>query len=130
MDLERRIDLSPTAEMIAEYVELSIRNRQCREELTSYNNSGKFLCRHPILLTDNLYREMTELLLSHPDEFMKKMSAARLNIARYQSYVNNKDKSDALSQNQASLEKWQNRLDVMTAIFKEHIYERKTAGHA
>ncbi|MBP3343047.1 MAG: hypothetical protein IKK23_04885 [Bacteroidales bacterium] len=123
MELEKKLDGSPTAQMVAEYVELSIRNRQCREELTSFNNRGKFLNEHPILKTEDLHKQMTELLLSNPDEFMNRLTNVKQNIARYKSYINNKKKQKDLQNNKAHLEHWQNKQDVMISILKDRIYE-------
>ncbi len=123
--MEKQLDNSPTPEMVAEYAELSIRNRQCREELTSFNNKGKFLNEHPILKTDDLHKQMTELLLSNPDEFMNRLTNVKQNIARYKSLIKNKKKQKDLQNNKAHLEHWQNKLDVMTSILKDKLYERK-----
>lgn len=119
------MDASPTGPMIAEYVELSIRNRQCREELTSFNNHGKFLNLHPILKTDDLYRQMQELLMSNPDEFMNRLTNVKQNIARYKSYINNKKKQKHMQNNKDHLAHWQDKLEVMTSILKDKLYERK-----
>ena len=125
VDMEKQLDNSPTPEMVAEYAELSIRNRQCREELTAFNNKGKFLGVHPILKTDDLHKQMTELLLSNPDEFMNRLTNVKQNIARYKSLIKNKKKQKDLQNNKAHLEHWQNKLDVMTSILKDKLYERK-----
>lgn len=124
VELEKKLDDSPTAQIVADYVELSIRNRQCREELTAFNNRGKFLNEHPILKTEDLHKQMTELLLSNPDEFMNRLTNVKQNIARYKSYINNKKRQKDLQKNKAHLEYWQNKLDVMTSILKDRIYER------
>lgn len=124
LDLEKKLDDSPTAQMVAEYVELSIRNRQCREELTALNNRGKFLNEHPILKTEDLYKEMTELLLSNPDEFMNRLTNVKQNIARYKSWIKNKKRQKDLQSNKTHLEHWQNKLEVMTSILKDRLYER------
>lgn len=124
LDLEKKLDDSPTAQMVAEYVELSIRNRQCREELTAFNNRGKFLNEHPILKTEDLYKEMTELLLSNPDEFMNRLTNVKHNIARYKSWIKNKKRQKNLQSNKTHLEHWQNKLEVMTSILKDRLYER------
>ncbi len=124
LDLEKKLDDSPTAQMVAEYVELSIRNRQCREELTAFNNRGKFLNEHPILKTEDLYKEMTELLLSNPDEFMNRLTNVKQNIARYKSWMKNKKRQKDLQSNKTHLEHWQNKLEVMTSILKDRLYER------
>lgn len=124
VELEKKLDAEPTAQMVADYAELSIRNRQCREELTSFNNRGKFLNEHPILKTDNFHKEMAELLLSNPDEFMNRMANVKQNIARYKSWINNKNRQEDLQNNKAHLEHWQNKLEVMTSILKDRLYER------
>lgn len=124
LDLEKKLDDSPPAQMVAEYVELSIRNRQCREELTAFNNRGKFLNEHPILKTEDLHKEMTELLLSNPDEFMNRLTNVKQNIARYKSWIKNKKRQKDLQSNKTHLEHWQNKLEVMTSILKDRLYER------
>lgn len=124
MELEKKLDTEPTAQMVADFAELSIRNRQCREELTSFNNKGVFLNEHPILKADNLYKEMTELLLSNPDEFMSRLTNVKQNIARYKSWINNKKRQKDLQNNKTHLEHWQNKLEIMTSILKDRLYER------
>lgn len=125
MELEKKLDAEPTAQMVADFAELSIRNRQCREELTSFNNKGVFLNEHPILKADGFYKEMTELLLSNPEEYMSRLTNVKQNIARYKSYINNKKKQKDLQSNKAHLEHWENKLEVMTSILKDRLYERR-----
>lgn len=124
MELEKKLDTEPTAQMVADFAELSIRNRQCREELTSFNNKGVFLNEHPILKADNFYKEMPELLLSNPDEFMNRLTNVKQNIARYKSWINNKKRQKDLQNNKTHLEHWQNKLEIMTSILKDRLYER------
>lgn len=124
MELEKKLDTEPTAQMVADFAELSIRNRQCREELTSFNNKGVFLNEHPILKADNFHKEMTELLLSNPDEFMNRLTNIKQNIARYKSWINNKKRQKDLQNNKTHLEHWQNKLEIMTSILKDRLYER------
>ena len=124
--IDQKITENPDTELIAEFVELSIRNRLCREELSNYNAKGKFLFKHPILITNTLQRDLTELLLTSPDSFLSDYKNCELNITRYQSWMNNPKKSTAQKTNAATLiKKYRAKQEVMSAILKDKLYERQ-----
>lgn len=119
--IEREIDNNPTELKISDFVELSIRNRLCREELTSFNNKGHFLGQHPIIAENKFHKEMSELLKNNPDEFMRKLKNAQLNIGRYSSYIRDPRKRAAVDTNTEKLNHWQFKLNIMSSILKDSL---------
>ena len=59
-----------------------------------------------------------------PDEFMNRLTNVKQNIARYKSWINNKKRQKDLQNNKTHLEHWQNKLEIMTSILKDRLYER------
>ena len=47
--LDELLETKPTEEAVKEMAELRIRNLQAFDELQSFNDTGKFLCKHPLL---------------------------------------------------------------------------------
>ena len=79
--LDEVLDKNPTAQAVADMAELRIRNNQAFAELQSFNDTGKFLCKHPILFGRSEIAQLIKLLRSDPAEFL---TADRKNLERHQ----------------------------------------------
>ena len=64
--LDELLETKPTAQAVAEMAELRIRNLQAFAELQSLNDTGKFLCNHPILFGRSEIAQLIKLLRSDP----------------------------------------------------------------
>jgi len=74
-------------------------NRQAHQELTSFNDTGKFVNKHPFVVKQKRYRESYEELIelknTNPSAFLTEITNVMQNIRRIQSQLNTKKyKSD------------------------------------
>lgn len=121
--LDRTLDRSPTPERISEIVEKSIRNRICFDELRSFNNTGRFLGRHPFVREDDAMSRLRELLLTSPEDFMKEYRNAGMNISRYAAYLHRKDMQDDRKEKYRQLlAKWTEREKMMSECLRMNLY--------
>ena len=85
--LDKQLEESPTPEAVAALAELRIRNLQAFAELQSFNDTGKFLCKHPILFGRSEFSELLRLFKTDPAEFLRKHKNVLDNIRRYKAYI-------------------------------------------
>lgn len=118
--LDAVIDNKPTPARIEKLAELMIRNKQAFRELESYNNTGKFLNRHPLVKHFSTRQQLEELLRDNPDKFLVDFSNTRENMKRYKSYLNNKKRGDDKhDKDRVNLKKHQDRLEIMKDILSQ-----------
>ena len=123
LKLDRTLDESPTPETIAETVEKSIRNRLCFDELRSFNNTGRFLGRHPFVRTDDEMSRLRQLLLISPENFMNEYRNAGMNVYRYGAYLLRKGLSEEKTEKYRQLlEKWTDKERMMSECLKLNLY--------
>ncbi len=86
--------LDDKPELAKEMVLQDERNRQAHRELKSFNDIGKFACKHPFVVKQKHYKdsysELTELKRTDPAAFLKEITNVTQNIRRIQSQINNK----------------------------------------
>ena len=111
-------------EQAMDIVLLDERNRQAHKELKSYNDTGKFVYKHPFVVKKKHYKdsytELTELKRADSAAFLKEITNVTQNIRRIQSSLNKKkykteDEKRSWEQN---LEKATIRLHVLEDIIK------------
>ena len=90
--LDELLETAPTAQAVAEMAELRIRNLQAFAELQSFNDTGKFLCKHPILFGRSEIAQLIKLLKADPAEFLRRHKNVLDNIKRYRSYLKRNDR--------------------------------------
>ena len=90
--LDELLETAPTAQAVAEMAELRIRNLQAFAELQSFNDTGKFLCKHPILFGLSEIAQLIKLLKADPAEFLRRHKNVLDNIKRYRSYLKRNDR--------------------------------------
>lgn len=113
------IDTKPTEELVEELAELRIRNLICFEELESFNDLGKFKCKHPLVLQYSTHARMTDLLRNDPVKFMHEFRNTANNITRYQSYLNSSTATEAQRTKWSfQLQKHEEISLIMTEILK------------
>ncbi len=105
---------------IAEVVRLSARLEICFNELRNFNNTGKFLGKHPFIESKDERSRIFELLRSDPEAYFQERKNVELNIARYSSQTNSK-KLDADKRGKAgvNLQKFRALLQVYKDVFAE-----------
>ncbi len=94
IEIDKTIDHHPTPKKIRELAELRIRNLQAFRELTEFNNTGKFVNKHPLVMRFSERNQLEKLLKENPDAFLEEYANTRENVKRYKSYLNNKSRSD------------------------------------
>ena len=118
--LDALIDNKPTAARIEKLAELMIRNKQAFRELETYNNTGKFLNRHPLVKHFSTRQQLEQLLKDNPDKFLEDYSNTRENVKRYKSYLNNKKRDEEKhAKDKINLKKHQDRVEIMKEILSQ-----------
>lgn len=119
--IDQMLDTHPTEDLVEELAELRIRNLLCFEELEAFNNTGKFVCKHPLVQQYSLHAILTDLLRNDPDKFLKEYRNTANNVSRYQSYLKAKPASEKNKEKwEAQLKKHQDRAFIMTEILEKN----------
>ena len=105
--LDELLETKPTAQAVAEMAELRIRNLQAFAELQSFNDTGKYLCKHPILFGRSEIARLIRLLKADPAEFLRRHKNVLDNIKRYRSYLKRGDRKDRRQQDRQNLDRHQ-----------------------
>ena len=105
--LDDMLDQEPTPQQVANMAELRIRNNQAFAELQSFNNTGKFICKHPILFGRSEIAKLIKLLKADPAEFLRQHKNVLDNIKRYRSYLQRNDRKNRRPQDTHNLERHQ-----------------------
>ena len=103
--LDELLETAPTAQAVAEMAELRIRNLQAFAELQSFNDTGKFLCKHPILFGRSEIAQLMKLLKADPAEFLRRHKNVLDNIKRYRSYLKRNDRKENRDTDRKNLER-------------------------
>lgn len=120
LKLDEVLDKKPRCEDVATMAELRIRNLQAFDELQSFNDSGKFLYRHPLLAAKSEYRLLKQLLHNNATEFLHQYKCTSDNVRRYKSYIQSKRRSDKRDSDINLLNRHQERLALFKQILEEH----------
>lgn len=107
---------------LAEIVRLAARLEMCFNELRSFNNTGKFLGKHPFIESKDERSRIIDLLQRDPEAFFQERKNVELNISRYSSQINsNKLDADKKEKAKSNLEKYQAILQMFKDVFLELI---------
>ncbi len=117
--LDELLETKPTAQTVAEMAELRIRNLQAFAELQSFNDTGKFLCKHPILYGRSEIARLIRLLKADPAEFLRQHKNVLDNIKRYRSYLKRRDRKNHLQQDRQNLERHQERERLFKMVLEQ-----------
>ena len=118
--LDEVLDKNPTAKAVANMAELRIRNNQAFAELQSFNDTGKFLCKHPILFGRSEIAQLIKLLRSDPAEFLHQHRNVLDNIKRYRSYIKRKDRKEKREADKRNLERYQEKERLFKMVLEQH----------
>ena len=117
--LDELLETKPTAQAVAEMAELRIRNLQAFAELQSFNNTGKFLCHHPILFGRSEIAQLMKLLKADPAEFLRQHKNVHDNIKRYKSYIKRNDRRYRRQQDKENLERHRERERLFRMVLEQ-----------
>lgn len=118
--LDKVLDNTPTPQQVANMAELRIRNNQAFAELQSFNDIGKFLCRHPILFGRSEIAQLIRLLKADPAEFLRRHKNVLDNIKRYRSYLKRGDRKDKRTADRKNLERHQQQERLFKMVLEQH----------
>lgn len=118
--LDEQLETKPTAQAVADMAELRIRNLQAFAELQSFNDTGKFLCHHPILFGRSEIAKLIKLLKADPAEFLRRHKNVLDNIKRYRSYLKRSDRKEHRQQDKHNLERHQERERLFKMVLEQN----------
>lgn len=118
--LDEVLDKTPTPQQVADMAELRIRNNQAFAELQSFNDTGKFLCKHPILFGRSEIAELIRLLKADPSEFLRRHKNVLDNIKRYRSYLKRADRKERRAIDRKNLERHQEKERLFKMVLEQN----------
>ena len=123
-EVERSIDGFDEADSdtLETLVTLSIRQELCFSELKSFNDTGKFIGKHPFIRQTDERQRVAELMKTDPDRYFDERKNIELNITRYSSQLNGK-KATPEQKDRAvvNLEKFKTALQLYKEVFNEFV---------
>ncbi len=117
--LDKQLEESPTPEAVAAMAELRIRNLQAFAELQAYNDTGKFLCKHPILHGQSEFSQLLSLFKTNPDEFLGKHKNVLDNIRRYKAYLKRDDRKAKRQSDKEHLARHQEKARLFKMVIEQ-----------
>lgn len=117
--LDELLEKERNAQAVADMAELRIRNLQAFAELQSFNDTGKFLCKHPLLFGRSEIAELMKLLKADPAEFLRQHKNVLDNIKRYRSYIKRTDRKNRRSDDLKNLERHREREKLFKMVLEQ-----------
>ena len=117
--LDELLEIKPTAGAVADMAELRIRNLQAFAELQAFNDTGKFLCKHPILFGRSEIAQLMKLLKADPAEFLSRHKNVLDNIKRYKSYLKRSDRKNNRNADRKNLERHMERERLFKMVLEQ-----------
>lgn len=107
---------------INEFITKTIRLELCFSELKAFNDSGKFIGKHPFISERDERARVAELLRTYPDKYFEERKNVELNITRYSSQINGKKATPEARKRAAdNLEKFKAQLQMYREVFQEYV---------
>ncbi|WP_455085817.1 hypothetical protein [Prevotella nigrescens] len=117
--LDELLEKERNAQAVADMAELRIRNLQAFAELQSFNDTGKFLCKHPLLFGRSEIAELMKLLKADPAEFLRRHKNVLDNIKRYRSYIKRTDRKNRRTDDLKNLERHRERENLFKMVLEQ-----------
>ena len=117
--LDELLEKERNAQAVADMAELRIRNLQAFAELQSFNDTGKFLCKHPLLFGRSEIAELMKLLKADPAEFLRQHKNVLDNIKRYRSYIKRTDRKNRRTDDLKNLERHREREKLFKMVLEQ-----------
>ncbi|MDO4951252.1 MAG: hypothetical protein Q4E49_04245 [Bacteroidales bacterium] len=119
--IDERLDSKPLKRDILEMVDLYIRNQQAFAELQAFNDTGSFLCVHPLMEGRSERARLQRLMRDDPQQFLRLHRNVSDNIRRYESYLKRADRQSRRAQDLQNLKRWR----VQDQLFRSLIQQRE-----
>ena len=117
--LDELLEKERNAQAVADMAELRIRNLQAFAELQSFNDTGKFLCKHPLLFGRSEIAQLIKLLRFDPAEFLRQHKNVLDNIKRYRSYIKRTDRKNRRADDLKNLERHREREKLFKMVLEQ-----------
>ena len=117
--LDELLEKERNAQAVADMAELRIRNLQAFAELQSFNDTGKLLCKHPLLFGRSEIAELMKLLKADPAEFLRQHKNVLDNIKRYRSYIKRTDRKNRRADDLKNLERHREREKLFKMVLEQ-----------
>jgi len=117
--LDELLEKERNAQAVADMAELRIRNLQAFAELQSFNDTGKFLCKHPLLFGRSEIAQLIKLLRTDPAEFLRQHKNVLDNIKRYRSYIKRTDRKNRRADDLKNLERHREREKLFKMVLEQ-----------
>ena len=117
--LDELLEKERNAQAVADMAELRIRNLQAFAELQSFNNTGKYICKHPLLFGRSEIAQLIKLLRTDPAEFLRQHKNVLDNIKRYRSYIKRTDRKNRRADDLKNLERHREREKLFKMVLEQ-----------
>ena len=118
--LDEQLETKPTAQAVADMAELRIRNLQAFAELQSFNDTGKFICKHPLLFGRSEIAQLIKLLKADPAEFLRQHKNVLDNIKPYRAYLKRTERKNRRKQDKQNLETHHERERLFKMVLEQN----------
>jgi len=118
--LDEQLDEKATPRMVTDMAELRIRNLLAFEELTLFNDTGAFRCKHPLVAHKSERAELEDLLKKNPSEFLRKHKNVLDNVRRYESFIKRDDREAKRKTDRNLLRKHKERESIFRTILEKN----------
>lgn len=110
------------AQTIEEFITKTIRLELCFSELKAFNDTGKFIGKHPFISKRDERARVAELLRTDPDKYFEERKNVELNITRYSSQINGKKATPEIKKRASdNLDKFRAMLQMYREVFQEYV---------
>ena len=116
--LDEQLDDKPTPRAVTDMAELRIRNLLAFEELQLFNDTGKFLYKHPLIVHQSERAQLENLVRNDPQEFLRRNKNVLDSIRRYESYLKRADRESRRTQDREHLRRHYEREALFKAILQ------------
>jgi tRNA U34 5-carboxymethylaminomethyl modifying enzyme MnmG/GidA len=116
--LDQEFDNHATDAKVLRMVELRNQNLQCFKELESYNNTGKWLFIHPLIIHESEYNQLVELRRKNPQEFLRQYVATVGNVKRYKSFIKQESRQSKRKTDKLHLQAHIDRENIFKSILE------------
>lgn len=125
--LDELLEKERNAQAVADMAELRIRNLQAFAELQSFNNTGKYLCKHPLLFGRSEIAQLIKLLRTDPAEFLRQHKNVLDNIKRYRSYIKRTDRKEKREADKRNLKRYQEKERLFRMVLEQQQEQKSKA---
>lgn len=126
VEIDRQLDIKPTPSLVAALAELGIRNRECFAELKKYNDTGRWIGKHPLLAFDKEFHYLNEMISNNLHDFLEEYRSAANNLARYKSYIEKSKDKEKIEAWTRQMQKHENHIHTIIQVITDYVGKHRT----